>query len=98
MADSLYDKLKNDIKEAEKKGIKKKSPENRNLNTSHLLKMKYIPNNYKADRVDICPLWGDFFRLNFWKNGKAFSVSPIIVHSIFLKAEATMDGLVVEEY
>lgn len=99
MVDSLYDKLKGDIKEAEKKSIKEKSSENRNLNISHLLKMKYILKDYKADRVDIRPLWGDFFRLNFWKKeDSGFFTSQKIVCSIFIKAEVTLDGLIVQEY
>ena len=99
MVDSLYDKLKGDIKESEKKRIKEKSSENRNLNISHLLKMKYIPKYHEADRIDIRPLWGNFFRLNFWKKkDSGFFSSENIVHSIFIKAEVTLDGLIVQEY
>ena len=99
MSESLSDKLKNEVKSSNKKAKGKSPGKGRNLDATHLLKIKYIPKDYDADRIDICPLWGNFFRLNFWKkNGERFVTSEIIVHSIFLKAEAAMDGLVVKEY
>lgn len=64
--------------------------------TISMLKLKYIPKEHNAKVVDIKHLWSNFYRLNFWyMTDDLFPVSNI-VKSIFISAEMTLDGLVID--
>jgi len=61
----------------------------------------YIKENYpgpEKSKIDIRHLWLDFYRVNYWNGNTEEFKTNYIVHSIFIKAYDTPDGVLVEEF